>query len=100
VDRCSFGVGLSHLLLHAGLSRRFPLILLAFAGGLFIPLSQFPHVLQTIAKFTPLYGLNELVHAPLTGTGIELSWVVNVLVWLAIFAGGAMWRFRKDTARV
>ena len=78
----------------------FALILFAFAGGLFIPLSQFPHVLQTIAKFTPLYGLNELVHAPLTGNSIELSWVVNVLVWLAIFAGGAMWRFRKDTARV
>jgi hypothetical protein len=26
--------------------------------------------------------------------------VVNAVAWLAIFAGGAVWRFRKDTARV
>ena len=71
-----------------------------FAGGLFIPLSQFPHVLQTLAKFTPLYGLNQLVHAPLLGVGVALAWVVNAIIWLAIFAGGAVWRFRKDTARV
>ena len=76
------------------------LALLSFAGGLFIPLSQFPHVLQVIAKFTPLYGLNELVHAPLLGVGVHLAWVVNAVIWLVIFAGGAVWRFRKDTARV
>jgi hypothetical protein len=34
------------------------------------------------------------------GGGITWSWVVNVLVWPAIFAGGAIWRFRQDTARV
>lgn len=78
----------------------FALVLFAFGGGLFIPLSQFPHVLQTIAKFTPLYGLNQLVHAPLVGTGVSWPWAVNVVVWLAIFAGGAVWRFRKDTSRV
>jgi hypothetical protein len=33
-------------------------------------LSQFSHPLQTIAAFTPLYGLNQLVHAPLVGGGI------------------------------
>jgi ABC-2 type transport system permease protein len=63
-------------------------------------LSQFSHPLQTIAAFTPLYGLNQLVHAPLVGGGITWSWVPNVLVWPAIFAGGAIWRFRQDTARV
>jgi ABC-2 type transport system permease protein len=76
------------------------LTLLSFAGGLFIPLSQFPSTIQTIAKWTPLYGLNQLVHAPLLGGGVEWTWVVNVVVWLAIFVGGAMWRFRQDTARV
>jgi ABC-2 type transport system permease protein len=74
--------------------------LLAFAGGLFIPLSQFAQPVQTVAKFTPLYGLNQLVHAPLLDNGIELAWVANAVIWLAIFAGGAIWRFRKDTARV
>jgi ABC-2 type transport system permease protein len=77
------------------------LTLLSFAGGLFIPLSQFPHVIQTLAKFTPLYGLNQLVHAPLSvGSGFDWWWLANVAAWLIIFAGGAIWRFRQDTARV
>ena len=76
------------------------LALLAFAGGLFIPLSQFPQIVQDIAEYTPLYGLNQLVHAPLLGVGVQWAWAVNAVAWLVIFAGGAVWRFRKDTARV
>jgi ABC-2 type transport system permease protein len=78
----------------------FTLVLFAFGGGLFIPLSQFSHTLQTIAEYTPLYGLSQLVHAPVLGHGVHLVWVVNAVAWLVIFAGGAVWRFRKDTARV
>ena len=74
--------------------------LLSFAGGLFIPLSQFPKVVATIARGTPLYGLNQLVHAPMLSQGVHLAWVANVVIWLAIFAGGAIWRFRSDTGRV
>jgi ABC-2 type transport system permease protein len=78
----------------------FILMLLAFGGGLFIPLSTYPHLLQVLAKYTPLYGLNQLVHVPLTGGTVDGWWAVNVVSWLVIFAGGAVWRFRKDTARV
>ena len=74
--------------------------LLSFAGGLFIPVSQYAPTVQDIAKFTPLYGLNQLVHAPLLGGSVPWTWPVNVLAWLIIFTGGAIWRFRKDTARV
>ena len=56
--------------------------------------------IQTLAEYTPLYGLNYLVHAPLLGEGVHWTWAVNAIVWLAIFAVGAVWRFRKDTARV
>jgi ABC-2 type transport system permease protein len=73
---------------------------LSFAGGLFIPLSQFPQAVQKVASFTPLYGLNQLVHAPLLGSSVPWTWPVNVLAWLIIFAAGAIWRFRRDTARV
>jgi ABC-2 type transport system permease protein len=55
---------------------------------------------QTIAKFTPMYGVSELTHAPLIGHGPGWAAYVNVLVWLVVFAGGAAWRFRRDTARV
>ncbi|HEX4062665.1 MAG TPA: ABC transporter permease [Streptosporangiaceae bacterium] len=78
----------------------FALLLFSFGGGLFIPLSQFPHVLQVIAEFTPLYGLNQLVHAPLLNGSVHVAWVGNAVAWLVIFAGGAAWRFRKDTGRV
>ena len=78
----------------------FALVIFAFGGGLFIPLKQYPQALQTLATYTPLFGLNELTHAPLLGGGINISWVANVLAWLVIFAGGAIWRFGKDTARV
>jgi ABC-2 type transport system permease protein len=76
------------------------LALFAFLGGLFMPLSQMGSVFQTIAKFAPMYGLSQIVHAPVTGDAPGWAAVVNVLVWLAVFAGGAVWRFRRDTARV
>jgi ABC-2 type transport system permease protein len=78
----------------------FLLILFSFGGGLFIPLSQFSPALRMVARFTPLYGLNQLVHTPLTGGSVHLAWVANVAVWLVIFAGGAAWRMSLDTARV
>lgn len=99
----AFGLFLGYLLPTENVMQFMGIILtlLSFAGGLFIPLSQFPHVIQTIAKFTPLYGLNQLVHAPLSTTsGFDGWWVLNVAAWLIVFAGGAIWRFRRDTARV
>lgn len=78
----------------------FALMLFAFSGGLLIPLNQMSQGLQTVASFTPVYGLNALVHAPLMGASVGIWPVVNVLVWLAIFVGGAVLRMHKDTARV
>ncbi|CCH76701.1 putative ABC transporter permease protein [Nostocoides japonicum T1-X7] len=77
----------------------FTLVIFAFAGGLFLDLSQTAHWYQTLAKFTPMWGLNELVHVPITG-GFQWLSLVNALVWLGLFTAGAVWRFRKDTARV
>lgn len=76
------------------------LALLAFLGGLFVPLDQMGDTFQTIAKFTPMYGLSELAHAPVTGVSPAWTAYANVLIWLVVFAGGAAWRFSKDTARV
>jgi ABC-2 type transport system permease protein len=97
----AFGLFLGYLLPTENVMQIMGLImvLLAFAGGLFIPLSQYPSVFQQLAKFTPLYGLNMLAHAPLRG-GVDGWWFVNLLAWLVIFSAGAAWRFRRDTARV
>jgi ABC-2 type transport system permease protein len=76
------------------------LTLCSFAGGLFIPLSQFPPALLTLARFTPLYGFKQLVHYPLVGGALQWGWILNLVVWLAIFVTGAAWCLRRDTARV
>ena len=34
------------------------------------------------------------------GGSVHLAWAANAVAWLVIFAAGAVWRFRKDTARV
>jgi ABC-2 type transport system permease protein len=97
----AFGLFLGYLLPTENVMQfmGFIMMLLAFGGGLFIPLSQYPHVLQDLAQYTPLYGLSQLVRAPLLGGSVAWQWPVNVIVWLAIFVAGAVWRFRKDTAR-
>lgn len=78
----------------------FALMLFSFGGGLFIPLGQFSHPLRTMAGFTPLWGLNQLVHFALAEGTFHWTWVANLLVWLVVFSFGAAWRFSRDTARV
>jgi ABC-2 type transport system permease protein len=73
---------------------------ISFAGGLFYPLNHAAPVLEDIAKWTPMYGLNQLVHAPILGGGIDIWWVVNAVAWLALFVTGAVLLFRRDTTRV
>lgn len=75
------------------------LALLAFLGGLFVPLDQIGEPFRTVARFTPMYGLNQLVHAPLVHDGLTWGAVLNLAVWAGIFVIGAVWRFRRDTAR-
>ncbi|MGH3457995.1 ABC transporter permease [Aeromicrobium sp.] len=65
------------------------LVIMAFLGNIFIPLSG---TLLTIAKFTPLYGYVALARYPLTeGHQVDGSheplWiaVTNVTIWAAIF---------------
>ena len=76
------------------------LAVLSFAGGLFVPVDQLGHTFATIAKFTPVYGVGEIARYPLTHDGNLWLAALNVVVWTLIFSVGAMWRFRRDTARV
>lgn len=77
----------------------FAIMLLSFGGGLFLPLNHFPHALRTLTTYTPLYGINQMVHFPLTGGAFDIAWLANTLAWLALFTAGAAWRFKSDTAR-
>jgi ABC-2 type transport system permease protein len=76
------------------------LAILAFAGGLFVPLQFLDPAVQTVAKLTPAYGLGELARIPLTHDAFDWGAVLNIAVWLALFVAGAAMLFRRDTRRV
>ena len=75
------------------------LAVMAFAGGLFVPVNQLGSTFATIAKFIPTYGVGQLARYPLVHDGRLAVAVLNVLAWTTVFAVGAAWRFRHDTAR-
>ena len=74
--------------------------ILSIFGGVIIPISLLGQGLQTFAKFTPVWGVAELAHAPLVGQGVSVAAWANIVIWLVIFSGGAMMLFRRDTRRV
>jgi ABC-2 type transport system permease protein len=76
------------------------LALLALMGGLFVPLDVLSETLRTLASYTPAYGVGKLARAALLGDGADGGAILNVVVWTALFGAGAVWRFRRDTARV
>jgi ABC-2 type transport system permease protein len=76
------------------------LALLALMGGIFVPLDVLSDTLQTLASYTPAYGVGVLARAALVDNSIDVGAIVNVVVWTALFAAGAVWRFRRDTTRV
>ena len=79
------------------------LVIFAFLGNLFIPLSG---ALLSFAKFTPLYGYAALARYPLTEGYLpdgpqDPLWlpIVNVLAWLAIFGTAAVLLVRRGRER-
>ncbi|WP_068122401.1 ABC transporter permease, partial [Nocardioides massiliensis] len=84
------------------------MVIMAFLGNLFIPLTG---ALLTAAKFTPLYGYVALARYPATEgrlidgrgglTDSEPLWVplLNVSVWAAVFGVAAVWLVRRVRGR-
>jgi ABC-2 type transport system permease protein len=82
------------------------LVIFAFLGNLFVPLSG---TMLEIARFTPLYGYVALGRYPLTEGRVldgetlvhEALWIpmANVVAWTAIFALLATWLVRRGRTR-
>ena len=82
------------------------LVLLAFLGNLFVPLSG---TILDIARFTPMYGYSGLAHWPqLQGkiiadevAGSDPLWalILNFVVWSLIFGLIAEWAVRRGRRR-
>jgi len=75
------------------------LAIMAMLGGLFMPVEIMGDTFVGIAKWTPAYGIGQIARSPLTGNW-DWLWVLNAVVWLAVFVTGAALAFRKDTQRV
>jgi ABC-2 type transport system permease protein len=71
----------------------------SLVGGLFIPLSLMPDLVQQIAPYTPTYGVVEIARYPIVGGSFDVLWVVSVVAWTAAFAVLAALLFRRDTRR-
>lgn len=78
----------------------FALAMLAVLGGLFTPLNTLPPAMQTIAPYVPTYGVAAIARFPLVGGAFDPTWLVSMIGWTVVFAGGAMLLFRRDTRRV
>jgi len=78
------------------------LAVLAMFGGLFIPLKAFSPTMQTVARFSPVWGVGALAHAPIGPEFSTDAWFGfrATSFWTIVFGAGAAMLFRRDTARV
>jgi ABC-2 type transport system permease protein len=71
------------------------MFLLAIVGGLWMPVSVFPHWLARVAELTPTFRAGELGWSVLGATHVTGTGVAVLAGWAVVFAGLAAWRFRR-----
>jgi ABC-2 type transport system permease protein len=72
---------------------------LAMLGGLWVPFTVFPQWLQDIANYLPGRAYTALGQAVEAGHAPHTRDIAVLLGYLLIFAGGAAWLYRRDTAK-
>ena len=73
--------------------------MLALFGGLWLPIDTMPHIMRTIATYTPAYWASDVAHAPLMQGHFGTKGLVVLLAWAVGLGGIGIARFRADTAR-
>lgn len=75
-------------------------MLLAAFGGLWVPVEVMPHLMRSIAEFTPAYWVGQVARSPLFHHGqLNLHALAILLAWAAGLGLVALRRFQADTAR-
>jgi len=97
----AFGLFMGYLLPSENVMQVIGPVLAVFAlfGGLLVPLSLLPSVMQDIAPYVPTYGVASIARFPLVGGPFDPTWLLSVVVWTLAFAGAAALLFRRDTRR-
>ncbi|MFJ9629804.1 ABC transporter permease [Streptomyces sp. NPDC091280] len=72
---------------------------LSILGGLWFPSTTFPTWLQDIAKWLPTHAYAALGQAIEQSQSPHAKDITLLVVYFALFAGGAAWLYRKDTLK-
>ncbi|MEU6239954.1 MULTISPECIES: ABC transporter permease [unclassified Streptomyces] len=72
---------------------------LSLLGGLWMPSTGFPKLLQDIADWLPTHAYAALGRAIEQSQAPQARDVVVLAVYFVLFAGGAAWLYRKDTLK-
>jgi ABC-2 type transport system permease protein len=73
------------------------MLVLAFLGGIFIPYSNLPHVMQEIGKALPSYHLVQLGWNGVAGRPLGMAHVLALAAWAAGLAVIVIWRWRQES---
>ncbi len=100
---CSLGIALSSFTPtpdSASTIAPFTVVMLAFFSGVWIPVEQLPHWLETVGKVFPLYhlalGLQTTLSPHATGSGLDLENVLILAIWAVAGARIASKRFKWE----
>ena len=100
---CSLGIALSAFTPTADAASTiapFTVVMLAFFSGVWIPVDQLPHGLETLGKVFPLYhlalGLQTTLSPDAGGSGLEAENVLILAIWAAAGVRIASRRFRWE----
>lgn len=75
-------------------------LLCGFLGGLWIPVTVFPHWLATAAKILPSYWLAEIGYGALLGNHDTMKAVLVLAGWTVVLGLIVIRRYQRDSARV
>jgi ABC-2 type transport system permease protein len=100
---CALGIALTPFCPNADAASTiapFTVVILAFFSGVWIPVDQLPHWLETVGKVFPLYhlalGLQTTLSPYASGSGLEWENVLVLLAWALLGARIAAKRFRWE----
>ncbi|MFI1365431.1 ABC transporter permease [Streptomyces griseochromogenes] len=72
---------------------------LSVLGGLWMPSTNFPQILQDIAKWLPTHAYAAVGRAIEQSQAPSATDVAVLAVYFVLFSGGAAWLYRKDTLK-
>ncbi|HEY3686593.1 MAG TPA: ABC transporter permease [Streptosporangiaceae bacterium] len=74
------------------------LIVMAFLGGIFLPLSIMPDALRDVARALPSYRLASTGWDIVDGHALRLDNAAVLVAWTAVLAVAAVWLWRRESS--